>query len=62
MAHDGFGPHELLALLGQAEKEIVLAKARVRRALEALALDAQHVYHIELGQRRVEVARDFIGP
>lgn len=58
----GFGPHELLALLGQAEEQVVLAKARVRRALEALALDAQHVYHVEFGQRSVEVARDFIGP
>ncbi len=36
---------------------MVFAKARERRALEAFALDAQHVYHVEFGQNRVEVRR-----
>ena len=51
----------MLALLREAEQLMVFTKARERRALEAFALDAQHVHHIELGQHLVELRRHMVG-
>ena len=53
VAHAGIGLQKLVALLGEAVQQVVLAQVRIGRALEALALDAQHVHHVQLRQRLV---------
>ena len=67
-AVDGAGWHthasgfkKTVALLGEAVEQVVLRAGSGGRALKALALDAQHVHHVQLGQRLVQVARHMVG-
>ena len=61
MADDRVGFHKALALLRKAKELVILAQARERSTLEALALDTEHVDHVELGENVVQAIAYMVG-